>query len=197
MSIYKKLAEIQSQLKAPKNQFNKFGNFYYRSCEDILEGLKPILNAQKCALILNDEVVMIGERYYIKATALLIDTEVENSICSNTAYAREEESKKGMDGSQVTGASSSYARKYALNGLFALDDSKDSDATNTGGKDKTEANKQETKKISETQIKELEKIAKDKGTDTSKMFAYYKVKDFSEMTVTQYAQAKAYLNKAS
>lgn len=191
MSIYKKLAEIQSQLKAPKNQFNKFGNFYYRSCEDILEGLKPILKAQKCALILNDEVVMIGERYYIKATALLIDTEVENSICSNVAYAREEESKKGMDGSQVTGASSSYARKYALNGLFALDDSKDSDATNT------EANKQETKKISETQIKELEKIAKDKGTDTSKMFAYYKVKDFSEMTVTQYAQAKAYLNKAS
>ncbi len=142
--VYKKLAIIQSKLVAPKNQWNKFGNYSYRSCEDILEGLKPFLKEQSCVLIIHDEVVLIGERYYIKATVKLIDIE-DNSEISNTAYAREEESKKGMDGSQVTGAASSYARKYALNGLFAIDDTKDSDATNTGDKGKSESDKPQQK----------------------------------------------------
>jgi len=124
-----KLINIQQTLKAPKNQRNNFGGYNYRSCEDILEAVKPILKENNLTLRLNDELVQIGERYYIKATAILTDGK-EQII--NTAYAREEETKKGMDGSQITGASSSYARKYALNGLFLIDDVKDSDATNTG-----------------------------------------------------------------
>jgi hypothetical protein len=126
------LAEIQAKLKAPKGQRNNFGNYSYRSCEDILEALKPIINPIGFWVTLNDEIVQIGERYYVKATATITNGK---DSWFNTAYAREEESKKGMDGSQVTGASSSYARKYALNGLLSIDDTKDSDATNTHGKD--------------------------------------------------------------
>jgi hypothetical protein len=126
------LAEIQAKLKAPKGQRNNFGNYSYRSCEDILEALKPIINPLGFWVTLNDEIVQIGERYYVKATATITNGK---DSWFNTAYAREEESKKGMDGSQVTGASSSYARKYALNGLLSIDDTKDSDATNTHGKD--------------------------------------------------------------
>ena len=129
MSIYEKLLEIQQRLKVPKNQFNDFGKFYYRSCEDILEAVKPLLAQQKTTVILTDEPLMIGQRYYIKATAYFTDIETKEEI-KNTAYAREEESKKGLDTSQVTGASSSYARRYALNGLFCIDDNKDSDYTN-------------------------------------------------------------------
>lgn len=132
MSIYAKLAEIQVKLKAPKSQYNSFGKYNYRSCEDILEAVKPLLLETKTTLLLTDELVMIGQRYYVKATATLIDSETSNQQVSVTAYAREEEEKKGMDGSQITGASSSYARKYALSGLFAIDDNKDSDETNQG-----------------------------------------------------------------
>ncbi len=124
-----KLIKIQEQLKAPKNQRNNFGNYNYRSCEDIFEAVKPLLKENGLTLRLTDELVNIGERYYIKATAILSDG---NDVIENVAYAREEETKKGMDGSQITGASSSYARKYALNGLFLIDDVKDSDATNVG-----------------------------------------------------------------
>jgi hypothetical protein len=126
MNIYEKLAIIQQELKAPKNQYNDFGNYSYRSCEDILEGLKPCLQKVKAVVTISDDLVLVGDRYYIKATATLYDTEKEESI-SNTAYAREEESKKGMDGSQITGTASSYAREYALNGLFNIDDTKDAD----------------------------------------------------------------------
>lgn len=126
-----KLLAIQCALKVPKSQYNSFGKYHYRSCEDILESLKPILSEYKCLLTITDDICMIGDRYYVKATATLRDG--DNSISVN-AYAREEESKKGADGSQVTGASSSYARKYALNGLFCIDDTKDSDYTNTGQK---------------------------------------------------------------
>lgn len=135
MNIYEKLSAIQCELKAPKSQFNKFGGYNYRSCEDILEAVKPICAKYKTTLVLEDEIVSIGTRYYVKATATLYDCENTGDDAEDlfsTAYAREEESKKGMDGSQVTGASSSYARKYALNGLFSIDDAKDSDATNTG-----------------------------------------------------------------
>ena len=115
---------IQPELKAPKGQYNSFGKYKYRSCEDILEAAKPILAKHNTALTLSDELVLIGDRYYIKATATLIAA--EGSI-STTAYAREDETKKGMDGSQITGTASSYARKYALNGLFCIDDTKDDD----------------------------------------------------------------------
>ncbi len=120
--LIKGLSSIQQKLKAPKNQHNSFGNYNYRSCEDILEAVKPLLNG--FVLTLNDEICLIGERYYVRATITLSDG--ENTI-SATAYAREGENRKGMDDSQLTGACSSYARKYALNGLFCIDDEKDAD----------------------------------------------------------------------
>ncbi len=128
----KELIEIQSELKAPKNQRNTFGNYNYRSAEDILEAAKPLLKKHGCHLTISDEMIQLGDRYYVKATATL--SKDADSI-STTAYAREEGSKKGMDSSQITGATSSYARKYALNGLFCIDDTKDADFTNTHGKE--------------------------------------------------------------
>lgn len=126
----KELITIQSELKAPKSQFNKFGGYKYRKAEDILEAVKPLLNKQKCTLTITDDIVMVGNRIYVKATATIKN---EKGECeTTTGWAREEETKKGMDGSQITGASSSYARKYALNGLFAIDDNADSDTTNDG-----------------------------------------------------------------
>lgn len=133
--LYKKLLNIQNSLKAPKGQFNKFGNYAYRSCEDILEAVKPLLNQQNITLILSDEPVLIGERYYIKATCTLTDG--INTV-NSTAFARESETKKGMDESQITGAASSYARKYALNGMFCIDDTKDADSTNKHGANEPE-----------------------------------------------------------
>lgn len=129
----KKLTKIQSTLKAPKGNFNSFGKYKYRSCEDILEALKPLLAEQGCVVTLSDEIVQIWERYYIKATATLLDCE-SGETQSTTAFAREELEKKGMDSSQITWSASSYARKYALNGLFAIDDGVDADKTNTHGK---------------------------------------------------------------
>lgn len=122
------LVKIQAELKAPKGQFNAFGKYKYRNAEDIIEAVKPILNKYGTALVISDEVVQVGDRIYIKATATLLDG-TDDSI-SVSGWAREEEVKKGMDAAQITGSTSSYARKYALNGLFAIDDTKDSDATN-------------------------------------------------------------------
>lgn len=124
METIKALLNIQSKLKAPKGQKNDFGKYRYRSAEDILAAVKPLLFENSVVLTLRDELVLIGDRYYIKATATLVG---EGSPVETTAYAREEEMKKGMDGSQITGTASSYARKYALNGLFAIDDTKDAD----------------------------------------------------------------------
>lgn len=124
----KELNTIQNLLKAPKNQYNKFGNYKYRNCEDILEAVKPLLFSQSCTLTISDEIVMIGTRYYVRATATIKNANGETE--TTTAYAREDESKKGMDASQITGSTSSYARKYALNGLFCIDDTKDSDSLN-------------------------------------------------------------------
>lgn len=149
MNIYCKLNAIQSQLKAPKSQFNKFGGYKYRKAEDILEAVKPLLDNVGCILLCSDELTMIGDRYYVKATAKLIDTESGQEI-TTTAFAREEEEKKGMDGSQITGASSSYARKYALNGLLCIDDTADSDTTNVGDSEpKKEAPKKPAPKKAE------------------------------------------------
>lgn len=124
----KELITIQSELKAPKTQVNNFGGYKYRKAEDILEAVKPLLAKQKCTLIITDDIVMVGNRIYVKATATIRNEKGE--VEEATGWAREEESKKGMDASQITGASSSYARKYALNGLFAIDDNADSDTTN-------------------------------------------------------------------
>ena len=173
MNIYEKLQVIQTRLKAPKSQRNDFGKYNYRNCEDILEAVKPLLAEVKAALTITDEIIVIGERYYIKATAILHDAEEYNTI-SNTAYAREEESKKGMDGSQVTGASSSYARKYALNGLFAIDDTKDSDTTNTGDS---------TEKTAQKPVLDKTLLNKAKGLNIElDNIAKYLKKDVSDIT---------------
>lgn len=131
----KELITIQAELKAPKNQVNKFGGYNYRSAEDIMEAAKKVLSKYGCFLIVTDDIVMIGERVYVKATATIINS--EGVSVSASAFAREEESKKGMDAAQITGSASSYARKYALNGLFCIDDTKDPDVTNKHGKEET------------------------------------------------------------
>lgn len=133
LNIHSKLKGIQSSLKAPKGQTNKFGGYAYRSAEDILTAVKPLLDEWNCTLVITDDVVEVGGRVYVKAAAVLADTEGEYTIQAN-GFAREAETRKGMDDSQITGSASSYARKYALNGLFAIDDTKDADATNDHGK---------------------------------------------------------------
>lgn len=132
MNIFEKLKTIQTRLKAPKSQYNSFGDYYYRKCEDILEAVKPILAEVGAVITLTDEVVLIGDRFYIKATATLYDMAEDyrdSFTIRSTAYAREEETRQKMTVAQITGAASSYARKYALNGLLAIDDTKDDDAT--------------------------------------------------------------------
>lgn len=132
MNLTEKLLYIQQNLKVPKNQRNKFGDFKYRSCEDILEAVKPLLVETKTVLLISDDIEIKGDRFYVMATAILRDTESSETI-KNKAYAREADSKTKMDAAQVTGASSTYARKYALNGLFCIDDSKDPDMAEPEG----------------------------------------------------------------
>ena len=190
-NTYQKLLEAQATLKAPKSQWNKFGGYSYRSCEDILEALKPILKKLNAVVILSDEIVLIGERYYVKATAKFINCETGETLV-NSAYAREEETKKGMDGSQITGTASSYARKYALNGMFDIDDNKDSDGTNRKNKDgvevedDAEAEEQsddekpkEVKLATPKQIEVLEQVYK--GNNRTKLFDANKISSFEEL----------------
>lgn len=172
-----KLMNIQQELKAPKGQYNSFGKYAYRSCEDILEAVKPLLRKEKVVLTISDELQYIGNRYYIKATATLIDTESEATI-SNSAYAREEETKKGMDGSQITGASSSYARKYALNGLFGIDDNKDSDTTNIQSKEE-----KEDKKASPKQIELIQKYYQ--GENLTKLLEVNNLEKLEDMSINK------------
>ena len=172
-----KLMNIQQELKAPKGQYNDFGKYAYRSCEDILEAVKPLLKKEKVALTISDELQYIGNRYYIKATATLIDTESEATI-SNSAYAREEETKKGMDGSQITGASSSYARKYALNGLFGIDDNKDNDTTNIQSKEE-----KEDKKASPKQIELIQKYYQ--GENLTKLLEANNLEKLEDMSINK------------
>lgn len=151
-SVLKKLSIIQLELKVPKNQRNSFGNYNFRSCEDIMEASKPICSKYNCLLLCTDEIVYVGERYYIKATAILYDLDSNESI-SVTAEAREEETKKGMDASQITGSSSSYARKYALSGLLQLDDNKDADTMEYQKQQKNNKVNIKPEMITEEQVK--------------------------------------------
>ena len=163
MEIYKKLSSIQVELKATKDLYNSFGKYSYRSAESILEAMKPLLDKYKVALVINDDIVLIGDRYYVKATAKLIDGETGESV-EATAFAREDESKKGQDLSQLTGSTSSYARKYAMNGLLAIDDNKDADSTNKHGKDNNiKPNMAPVSGLSEAQIKRLFAIGNKAG----------------------------------
>ena len=185
MTIINKLLAIQQALKAPKDQFNDFGKYSYRSAESILEAVKPLLREQDCCLVLNDEMEQVGERIYVKATATIVDSGNKDSFISVSAFAREEESKKGMDASQVTGAASSYARKYALNGLLCIDDNKDSDFTNTQTK--------EQKKAPETPVKAansfLPKCA-DCGAEIPDNVHDYSVKKFGRPLCRKCQQAE-------
>ena len=202
MNIYEKLLKIQMELKAPKGQTNKFGGYKYRSCEDILEALKPLCEKYKVSLVLNDDIVVIGEgnsqtlknidkkndvtveeitsgqRFYVKATAMLYNIELDKNgrleTVGNTAYARESESKKGMDESQITGTASSYARKYALNGLFLIDDQKDADTDEY-------TKQQEEKKATEKQITILEEKCTDE--EIEKIYEKYNIKDLAELSM--------------
>ena len=202
MKLLEKLLAIQIELKAPKNQYNSFGKYKYRNCEDILEAVKPLCLKNKAVLTISDEIKNENGRFYVKAIATLHDTESDETILVS-AFAREVENKTGMDGSQVTGASSSYARKYALNGLFAIDDTKDSDTTNTGdkGEDKPKS-VQETKPqkankqiLSEVE-KQLKELAEEQGYELEDIRIscqeYFK-KSINELTDEELAKIiKAY-----
>ena len=187
MNIYEKLGVIQSKLKAPKGQYNTFGQYKYRSCEDILEAVKPLLAETKTVLSVTDRIEVVGDRIYVRAETHLNDCEDSGEI-TTVAYAREEESKKGMDSSQVTGAASSYARKYALNGLFCIDDNKDSDSTNTGDKGKASGKKadpaKETEMISSENIMSIKNII-DKYPESKlidQIKVRFKVEDIKSLT---------------
>lgn len=158
-AIVESMASIQSSLKAPKGQTNKFGGYKYRSCEDILEAVKPHLSSHGLILTITDEIVDVGGRVYVKATAVVHNK--EGQAVQTSGFAREEENKKGMDTSQITGSASSYARKYALNGLFCIDDTKDSDATNDHGRTASKpapkkAAPSKSKGLSEQELEQLE-----------------------------------------
>lgn len=163
-----KLIQIQSELKAPKGQFNSFGKYNYRSCEDILEAVKPLLAKYKVVMTITDEVVAVSDRVYVRACATLSDAEGDESV-SNVAWAREDADKKGMDGSQLTGTASSYARKYCLNGLFLIDDTKDADTdehrAEMQSKGAQSENKKAEKGITQAQIEMLIKIASERGQE--------------------------------
>ena len=171
LNIYEKLTEVQNELKAPKSKYNSFGKYNYRSCEDILEAVKPILKAKRLAMTVKDDVFNIGDRFYIMATVTVFDCESEEKV-TTTAYAREDADKKGMDGSQITGSSSSYARKYALNGMFAIDDTKDADSWNTHDKDRT-VEKKEAERATEEQIAKLRALYKGKEDKLTELLDKY------------------------
>lgn len=183
-NIYSKLLSVQAELKAPKTQYNSFGKYSYRSCEDILEALKPLLEKYKATVIISDEIVSIEGRFYIKSTVKFIDVESEKEI-ENSALAREEEIKKGMDGSQITGGASSYARKYALNGLFCIDDTKDADGTNTHDKDDTTNNdsnlKRENKKNENKQSKSSGKKCEKCNIDVTDKVAMWSSSNYKKV----------------
>jgi putative erf recombinase len=162
-TLQQKLIEIQAELKAPKSQFNKFGGYNYRNCEDILEAVKPLCAKHDVVQLLSDEIVMIGERYYVKSIAKITDGKDE---ITTTAFARESFDKKGMDESQITGSASSYARKYALNGLFCIDDTKDADFMDNSQNKKATSTPPQTTKPKEKHVAgydEFLKIQKEKN----------------------------------
>ncbi len=175
------LRKIQAKLNAPKGQRNNFGKYNYRSCEDILAAVKPLLVENEAQLIINDDIVLVGDRYYVKSTAVISASDVEVAV---SAFARESLDKKGMDAAQITGAASSYARKYALNGLFAIDDTADADATNTG---------EERNTISELQVKKIKKLIADTDSALPKLLGFFEIKKIEEMTPSQLAKATSML----
>lgn len=185
MSIYQKLSNIQKDLFVPKGQKNTFGNYNYRSCEDILKAVKPLCEAQKCVLLLDSITVPTGEFNYAVVTAKLIDLEDEKEITS-TASAREDKEKKGMDSSQISGSCLSYARKYALAGLFCIDNEKDSDATNMGGKEITDMGIQMPREVTEVEIKKIRAEMARTGITEKTILTSMGYSDIATITPAQY-----------
>jgi hypothetical protein len=208
MNVYEKLIKVQAELKAPKSKFNSFGKYKYRSLEDILEGVKPLLEKNKASLVIADSIEQVGDRYYLKATATFIDTENGESV-SNSALARESADKKGQDDSQITGTASSYARKYALNGLFLIDDTKDADTDEAHVEKEARAEKAKDDEKNEALVTDIGdmKIAPvkvnvlkgdiDSGLmNEEKMLAYFKVEKLEDVTEKQFSAYVQKRNKA-
>lgn len=215
MGIYEKLLTLQQKLKAPKKQYSDFGNYYYRSCEDITEAVKPLLLEIKAVLLLADEIVTVGGRIYVKATAKLLDVESDGAV-EACGYAREAESRPKFDVAQLTGTASSYARKYALNGLFALDDTKDADAMPSkqqqaekpaGGNQKAANNAKQpaeklaggsqkaAAKVTSHQLAQLQDMAKQKGVAIDSIVKGYKLAQLQDISTAQWAQTMNTLRK--
>ena len=193
MGINEKLMRIQTQIKAPKNLYNSFGKYNYRNAESICEAVKPFLEKENVSLILVDDMVAIGNRYYLKATARLLDNENNESI-EVSAFAREPEQKKGMDESQITGTASSYARKYALNGLFLLDDTKDADTDEYHNQTAYQQANDKTTVTSE-QVGKLKLEMIRTGATEQYICEYYKLNKLIDMTQEQYVNAMGMFKK--
>lgn len=191
MEIYKKLSAIQQKLKAPKNQYNDFGNYFYRSCEDILNAVKPLCEENKVLLVMTDDVKAVGSWVYVMATAKLIDIEAENQSIETYGFARETESKAKFDSSQLTGSASTYARKYALNGMFCIDDVKDADSLPPSDAGKTT----EKKRASAKQIADLQAMAKRKGVAFERIANFYKLETLQDISPAQWQNAMNNLRK--
>lgn len=183
--IYQKLNFVQSKMKAPKNLFNSFGKYKYRNAESILEAFKPYGKELGLVLMLNDSVEQIGDRVYIKATATLIDIE-DNSRTEVSAYAREPMSKKGLDDSQLSGATSSYARKYCLNGLFLLDDTKDADTDEYRTQAENQYKAQKPQKLTDIQVQSLINVVAKKGLDIDELLSKVGLDGTDELTAETY-----------
>lgn len=186
MEFNEKIREVQTQIKAPKNLYNSFGKYKYRNAEGILEAVKPYLSGYNLCLTLSDEIVQVGERYYVRATATIYDGMGSGSM-SVSAYAREAVAKKGMDDSQITGTASSYARKYALNGLFLLDDTKDADTDEN--RIERENRQAEKKTISKTEAKALYAMLQNRGIDVNDFMAEKNIQKLSDLSPEEYAKA--------
>lgn len=195
MNVHQKLMKVQSELKAPKGQYNSFGKYHYRSCEDILEGVKPLLSQYGATITLSDSIEVIGDRVYVKAVATFRDVESGETV-ENVAFAREENEKKGMDGAQVTGASSSYARKYCLNGLLLIDDTKDPDTDENHTETQNRANKAKKvdapaapQTISDKDKEVIRRTVEGKGYTVEEIFP----RGLDSLTAEQYAKAMVQL----
>lgn len=173
------LIKIQQELKAPKGQYNSFGKYKYRSAEDILEAVKPLLGKYNAQLTLSDEIIAVGDRVYVKAVATFTDGNATEVV---SAYAREPDDKKGMDASQITGTASSYARKYALNGLFLIDDTKDADTDEYAKQTGKEKAAKPQQGIGSAVVESIDKLIKDTNTNRGRLLAYYNVQRLEDMT---------------
>ena len=188
MNFYERVGAIQAELKAPKNLYNSFGKYKYRNAESICEAVKPLLNKYKCVLFLTDRVQLVGDRFYIVATATIKDMN-ENESISVEAMAREPEEKKGMDQSQITGTASSYARKYALNGLFLLDDTKDADTDEYHNQTQSGADKPKT--ITKEMYEELKELCSKAERDEAYIAKSMSVTKLEYLPYEKYATVKA------